>query len=82
MRKILLVSQGIKLMLFCRQTNPLPFNRGFLLNVGFIEAIALDDYHCFFFHDVDLLPENDRNIYSCSTFPRLLAVARSNSNYT
>ncbi|XP_064617399.1 beta-1,4-galactosyltransferase 4-like [Liolophura sinensis] len=64
------------------QTHSMLFNRGFLLNVGFIEATAIDDYHCFFFHDVDLLPENDRNIYTCSTFPRLLAVARSNSNYT
>lgn len=41
------------------------FNRGALMNVGFKEAQLLDNFQCFFFHDVDNLPENDGNPYSC-----------------
>ena len=37
-----------------------PFNRGALMNVGFKEAMKIDDFDCFVFHDVDLLPEDDR----------------------
>lgn len=36
-----------------------------LLNVGFVEAQHLDTFQCFIFHDVDILPEDDRNVYSC-----------------
>jgi hypothetical protein len=38
------------------QTDEEPFNRGKLLNVGFTEAIKQGWFHCFIFHDVDLLP--------------------------
>lgn len=51
------------------------FNRGKLLNIGFTEALKLNDFDCFFFHDVDLLPLNNGNIYSCPDQPRHLAVA-------
>ncbi|CAG5081168.1 Oidioi.mRNA.OKI2018_I69.PAR.g9804.t1.cds [Oikopleura dioica] len=46
-----------------------PFNRAKLLNIGF--DVAKDDgFDCFFFHDVDLVPENDKNIYECLDTPR------------
>lgn len=45
----------------------LKFNRGLLLNIGFLESLKLtnDYWDCFIFHDVDLLPEDERNYYSC-----------------
>ena len=41
------------------------FNRAMLMNIGFLEALKLNKYNCVIFHDVDLVPENDKNIYSC-----------------
>lgn len=38
------------------------FNRAKLMNIGYREASLLYDYQCFIFHDVDLLPEDDRNL--------------------
>ncbi|XP_025423146.1 beta-1,4-N-acetylgalactosaminyltransferase bre-4-like [Sipha flava] len=58
------------------------FNRAMLMNVGFNEALKLRDFDCFFFHDVDLIPENDRNIYSCPDQPRHMSVAIDKFNYS
>ena len=41
------------------------FNRAALMNVGYVEASKYDSYECLVFHDVDLLPEDDRNLYIC-----------------
>ena len=42
------------------------FNRGLLINVGFVEAMAdKEDWDCIIFHDVDLLPEIPINAYEC-----------------
>ncbi|KRY08885.1 Beta-1,4-N-acetylgalactosaminyltransferase bre-4 [Trichinella patagoniensis] len=57
------------------------FNRGKLMNVGFLEAMRLYNWTCFVFHDVDLLPENDLNSYSCLDTPRHLSVAVDKFNY-
>lgn len=42
------------------QTPKEDFNRGALMNIGYAEALKRDDYDCFVFHDVDLVPEDDR----------------------
>ena len=58
------------------------FNRGKLINVGFSEALKDFAWDCFIFHDVDLLPEDDRNLYTCpATNPRHMSVAVSKWNY-
>jgi len=64
-------------------TNPnklLP-SSGKLMNVGFVEASRLYGWHCFVFHDVDLLPEDDRNLYTCPQQPRHMSVAVDKFNY-
>merc|ERR1712071_637378 len=57
------------------------FNRAMLMNIGFAEASKLYDYNCFIFHDVDLLPEDDRNLYSCGEQPMHLSVAIDKFSY-
>ncbi|TKR92903.1 hypothetical protein L596_007469 [Steinernema carpocapsae] len=57
------------------------FNRAKLMNVGFAEALKLYDWQCFIFHDVDLLPEDDRNLYSCPEQPRHMSVAIDKFQY-
>lgn len=51
------------------------FNRAKLMNVGFVEALKLYEWDCFVFHDVDLLPLDDRNLYTCPDQPRHMSVA-------
>ncbi|XP_030059786.1 beta-1,4-galactosyltransferase 3 isoform X2 [Microcaecilia unicolor] len=41
------------------------FNRAKLLNVGVKEALKNEDWDCLIMHDVDLIPENDYNLYIC-----------------
>ncbi|CAI5437876.1 unnamed protein product [Caenorhabditis angaria] len=57
------------------------FNRGKLMNVGFDVASHLYPWQCFIFHDVDLLPEDDRNLYTCPVTPRHMSVAVDKFNY-
>ena len=57
------------------------FNRAMLLNVGAAEALKSYDFQCFIFHDVDLLPEDDRNQYTCPVQARHMSVAIDNFLY-
>ena len=48
-----------------------------LFNIGFLEAMKIEGWSCFVFHDVDLLPENDLNIYDCAEMPRHMSVGKT-----
>jgi len=48
-----------------------PFNRAKLLNIGFDLTHKKHDYFCF--HDIDMLPECDNQIYSYTEYPTHLA---------
>ncbi len=52
-----------------------------LFNIGYKEALKFHDFKCFIFHDVDLIPENDKNYYGCPTAPRHLSVAVDKFGY-
>ena len=68
--KIFVVEQG----------NDRPFNRGWLINVGYTIAKEQGfDYFCF--HDVDMLPEDDTCDYSWVDKPTHLATRLSKFNY-
>uniref|UniRef100_V9KXS1 Beta-1,4-galactosyltransferase n=1 Tax=Callorhinchus milii TaxID=7868 RepID=V9KXS1_CALMI len=58
------------------------FNRAKLLNVGVKEALRDEQWDCLVLHDVDLLPENDHNLYTCDPHhPKHLSVAMNKFNY-
>ena len=58
------------------------FNRAALMNVGYAEASRRGAFDCFVFHDVDLVPEDDRSVYSCpKETPKHLAVAVNKWKY-
>ena len=52
------------------------FNRGMLFNIGYTMSMNLTNnfWRCFIFHDVDLLPEDDRSLYTCPELPRHMSV--------
>lgn len=51
------------------------------MNIGYAEAIKEYDWSCFVFHDVDLVPEDDRNFYHCPFYPRHMSVIINTFNY-
>ncbi|XP_037543502.1 beta-1,4-galactosyltransferase 4, partial [Nematolebias whitei] len=57
------------------------FNRAKLLNVGYLEALKDFSWDCFVFHDVDLVPENDHNLYICDKQPKHMVVGRNVTGY-
>ncbi len=60
----------------CEQAFNKTFNKGIVMNGCFKEILKLQpDTPCFIMHDVDLLLIDDRNMYSCPTYPRHLSVA-------
>ncbi|KAL5288001.1 hypothetical protein ACFFRR_008691 [Megaselia abdita] len=71
-----LMRQQIEYKIFIvEQTNGLNFNRAALMNVGYLEASKMKRWDCFIFHDIDLLPLDDRNYYNCPDQPRHMSGA-------
>ena len=50
---------------FDAQVDEHVFNKGAIMNAAFIEARKLDNFTCFVFHDVDMVPETDFALYRC-----------------
>lgn len=60
----------------CEQAFNKTFNKGIVMNSCFKEILKLEPTTpCFVMHDVDLLLIDDRNMYTCPTYPRHLSVA-------
>lgn len=58
------------------------FNRAKLLNVGVKEALKDEEWDCLFLHDVDLIPENDHNLYTCDPWnPKHVSIAMNKFGY-
>ncbi|XP_013416407.1 beta-1,4-galactosyltransferase 1 [Lingula anatina] len=59
------------------------FNKGRLYNAAFLECERAFDFDCVIFHDVDMLLENDHNMYWCynMTRPRHLSPAVDKFRY-
>eukprot|EP00099_Drosophila_melanogaster_P019623 NP_610946.1 beta4GalNAcTA [Drosophila melanogaster] len=77
-----LMKQRIAYRIFIvEQTNGKPFNRAAMMNIGYLEALKLYQWDCFIFHDVDLLPLDDRNLYNCPRQPRHMSVAIDTLNF-
>jgi len=49
------------------------FNKGAVMNAGFLEVNKMNQFDCVVFHDVDMLPESDYNIYQCQDSPTHLS---------
>lgn len=78
-----LMNQNISYRIFVvEQTNKKPFNRAALMNIGFLEALKFFKWDCFIFHDVDLLPLDKRNLYTCPKEPRHMSVSVDSQNFT
>ena len=59
------------------------FNRGLLLNLGYLEALKEINFDCFVLHDVDMIPEKMDNSYICDQkFPTQMATSVSIYKYT
>ncbi|CAK8694898.1 unnamed protein product [Clavelina lepadiformis] len=57
------------------------FNKAMLMNAAFQEVMKRDFYDCIIFHDVDMIPENDKNLYMCGEQPRHLSPAIDKFEY-
>ncbi|XP_018783616.1 PREDICTED: beta-1,4-N-acetylgalactosaminyltransferase bre-4 [Bactrocera latifrons] len=77
-----LMKQHIAYRIFLiEQTNGKAFNRAALMNIGFLEALKIFPWDCFIFHDVDLLPLDNRNLYTCPRQPRHMSVSIDTLNF-
>ncbi|KAK2151239.1 hypothetical protein LSH36_371g02015 [Paralvinella palmiformis] len=63
------------------QIYPAVFNKASIMNAGYREATLADSFDCFIFHDVDMIPENDYNFYTCTAQPRHVGSHCDKFNY-
>ena len=49
-----------------KQEDDFTFNKAQLMNTAFNYIIEHTDFECIFFHDVDMISEDDRLIYKCT----------------
>lgn len=66
------------------QANDQLFNKGILMNAAFkeIKKNYPNEFDCILFHDVDLIPSDDLNIYSCPKLkPRHMSIIVGPFNY-
>ncbi|KAK4306313.1 hypothetical protein Pmani_021864 [Petrolisthes manimaculis] len=63
------------------QTEGKTFNRGMVKNIGAKVAGELFTTNCLIFHDVDLIPLNDYNLYNCYKWPRHMSVGVDTMNF-
>ena len=49
------------------QRKPSMFNKAVIMDIGYIISSNISDFDCFIFHDVDMLSEDDRFMYSCKS---------------
>lgn len=77
----ILMRQQLEYRIFVvSQTHGFWFNKGALYNVGFIEAMKMSQWDCFIFHDIDMMPMDDRNMYDCPRVnPRHMAIDQDKS---
>ncbi|CAG9788595.1 unnamed protein product [Diatraea saccharalis] len=58
------------------------FNKGALYNIGFIETQRFGTWDCLVFHDVDLIPLDERLLYTCPRNPIHMSPAVESNNFT
>ena len=51
------------------------------MNSAFNELMRMDNFNCVIFHDVDMLPEDDRNRYACGSNPIHLSLMINKYKY-
>lgn len=77
-----LQNQLLSYQIFVVEQSPeSPFNRAKLLNIGFVEAMKQRPFHCFIFHDIDLIPQKVNNIYACNSQPRHMSSSVNTFRY-
>ncbi|XP_071792283.1 beta-1,4-galactosyltransferase 4-like [Asterias amurensis] len=63
------------------QENDFLFNKGILMNAGFLESPKFAEWDCIIFHDIDHIPQHEGNPYHCVDLPRHLMGGADNRNY-
>ncbi|KAF7398346.1 hypothetical protein HZH66_006243 [Vespula vulgaris] len=75
-------AQNLNYRIFVIEQSPMrEFNRAKLFNVGYAEATKINDFHCFIFQDIDLIPQNLNNIYACTKMPRHMSSSVNTFRY-